>query len=663
MANALTNASNPAGQWTSLPPSLATTPPHTDEECQDDAHEATPLSQNDPKEWIPTPLQSWNIGLFISLAISLIIAIIVLLVVSLRNDGFATVGAALAAYGGTWRLSLLWTALPSFVFTLLGLYWAAIASAATGRQPFVTLNRPGGGPGKKTVLLDYRATPSFIRWYAAFRNKHWVVGLGELVALVFSVLSPLASGLFVATSTSFNRSIPVVFNSTFDQAALNSSLEIRVLLDTVQSTLIYGASDRPWTDHEHAFRPFYTQFQLAGQPPPTNATSLTAPTVAHAGYLNCAVLAPGSDYDITIKSQASSPERSAQLVMSGTDRGCAIRHEFTVSDLQAVYFVTTSQLTCSAAAGYSRLVFTYAHWSATAPAFVANVSVVSCAVGYRRTDGELSVTVPSPSPARGGTDLKILGFTPTAAPQDSRDDGSAFWGLFEPRLFQSSTFSIDTAWATSDFGNVVLYRALQKQGGGARSNDNATVLGGEVLAQSISDVFISTYLTGMATVGLVPAAGEAPETATARIGTQLTRLFVVPWVAGTVIGVLVAILAVAIAILVYARMRKTLLYEEPAGLFAHAGLLEGSELMGVAGRVRNSAGFNGKLVTAVMGEDKKGTNEGKKRKGKKKGPTAEAAETNLVQGSWKMSVAEGIAKPRIVPAGGRGGANGGAAGP
>ncbi|KAK3905579.1 hypothetical protein C8A05DRAFT_30581 [Staphylotrichum tortipilum] len=651
MANALRNPGAPAGQFTSLPLSPATTPPHLDEEYHDDAHKATDPSQNGPKEWISVPLQPWSIGLFISIAISLIIAIIVLLVISLRNHGFATVGHALAAYSATWRLSLLWTAFPSLVFTLLGLHWAAIASAASDRQPFVALNRPDGGLAKETVLLDYRATISFLRWYEAFRNKHWVVGLAELVVLVFSVLSPLAASLFVATSASFNQQTPVVFNGTFNQAAMNSSMDLRALLDTVTATLIYGATDHPWTDHEHAFRPFYTQFQLAGEPPPRNATSLTAPTVAHAGYLNCTVLEQGSDYEITIKSENSSTQpptepsvrSSAQFVMTGNDRGCSIQQEFTVSDLQVVYFVTSSQISCSVAALFSRLVFTYGHWSATDPTLLANTSVVSCAVGYRKTTGDLSVTVPSSRESN----REILGFNPTEEPQDSRDDAFGFWRLFEWKLFQSSTFSVDTTWATTDFGTIILYRALQRQGIRARSN--ATVLAGNVLAQSISDVFTSVYLTGMATVGLVPTAGDSPETATATIVTQLTRLFVVPWVAGTVVGILAFIMAIAISVLAHARRHKTLLYEEPAGLFANAGLLEDSELIEFARRVKNSEGFDGKLMAVLGEEGKKGAQRG--------------VESDLVRDRWKMSVIGGIVKPRVIIADGLDVTNVGAAGP
>ena len=634
---------SPAGQWQSVNLTCPPTPspyPSTEERVLIDGYNAhttagLPPSSKETKEWISLPLRLWSVGLFIALSIFLIIAIIVLLVISLREDGFVTVGETLYAYGSTWRLSLLWTTLPSLVFTCLGLHWGAIASAASDRQPFVGLNRPDGGPAKETVLLDYRATVSFIRWWAAFRNRHWLVGSAQLATLVFTVLSPLAASLFVATAALSKQEVPVVLNSTFDQRAMNSSVDIRVVLDAVTSTLIYGASDHAWTDHEHAFRPFYTAFEVGDGPAPANATSLTAPTVAHSGYLNCAVLEPGSGYDITVKSQSSSSELAASLVMTSTDRGCPIRQEFTVAEAQSVYFVTSAEVSCGVAALYSRLVFTYGHLDTSAAPFLANASVVSCAVGYRKTNGDLRVTVPSSRNASGGgggggSKLEILRFSPTEEPQDSRDDGFGFWRVFERKLFQSSAFSADTIWSTTDFGTVILYRALQLQGDGARSTDNKTVLSGSVLAESISDVFTSLYLTSMATAGLVPQEGSGQEVETATLETELTRLFVVPWVAGTVIGILALILAVAVWALQHARSHKTLLYEEPAGLLAYAGLLEGSELTEVARRVRNSDSFDGRVVAAALGDGGKGLEKG--------------GEGHAVQGSWKM---EGI-KPRLV---------------
>jgi hypothetical protein len=228
-----------------------------------------------------------------------------------------------------------------------------------------------------------------------------------------------------------------------------------------------------------------------------------------------------------------------------------------------------------------------------------------------------------------------LGFRPAEESRDSRDDAYGFWSIFEKKLFWASAFTADTTWATTDFGSAILYRAYQRQGGGARSStDNSTVLGGNVLAESASDAFTLIYLTGMATAGLVPQDGGRREEATGMLEMRLTRLFVVPWVAGTVVALLGMILAVAGSVLQHARKHETHLYEEPAGLLAYAGLLEESHLIDVARRVRNSDGFDGQVVATVL-------------KDSEKGPKWAEPGGDVVRDRWKMT--RGIT-PRIIVA-------------
>lgn len=168
------------------------------------------------------------------------------------------------------------------------------------------------------------------------------------------------------------------------------------------------------------------------------------------------------------------------------------------------------------------------------------------------------------------------------------------------KIFQSQAFSASTIWATTDFGTLTLYRALQRQGEGAGSTDNGTVLHGDVLAASISDVFTSVYSTGTATTGFVLQGSDQQQLGTGTLETELTRLYVVPWVAGTLVGVLLLLSALAGLVFRHVRTHRTLLYEEPAGILAQAGLLEDSGLITVAKDVRNSEGFDGKVVATVM---------------------------------------------------------------
>lgn len=338
------------------------------------------------------PLRPWSFYLFIATNLCLIIAIAVLFALSERRNGFASVGSAISAYGNTVRPSLLWTALPSLVFICLGLHWSAIESAASDRQPFVGLNHPDGRPAGETILLEYKAIIPLKRTYVAFQNGHWELGLAQLAVLSFSLLPPLASGLLLASVASFQLQVPIAFTGAFDQALMNSSMDVRTVLDSVTATLIYDAANVPWTDSEYAFGPFHALFGTEGDIPPTNATSLTARTVAHSADLNCAVLIRGSEFDMT-KDPSSTQNLAARVTMAGADRGCPIRQEFTVAEEQAVYFVTSAEISCGTKASYSRLIFTYGHFSSDSPVLLANVSVVSCAVGYRSTRGNLAVTV------------------------------------------------------------------------------------------------------------------------------------------------------------------------------------------------------------------------------------------------------------------------------
>jgi hypothetical protein len=111
------------------------------------------------------------------------------------------------------------------------------------------------------------------------------------------------------------------------------------------------------------------------------------------------------------------------VIMSGTDRGCAIAQEFTVAEIQEVYFTATAEINCGIQASYSRLVFTYGHFSRTLSTLTSNLSVISCATGYRVTAGNLTVTVPSCSSGISSAP-DILSFTPTSPQVDSR--GLAF---------------------------------------------------------------------------------------------------------------------------------------------------------------------------------------------------------------------------------------------
>lgn len=74
---------------------------------------------------------------------------------------------------------------------------------------------------------------------------------------------------------------------------------------------------------------------------------------------------------------------------------------------------------------------------------------------------------------------------------------------------------------------------------------------------------------------------EADE-ATGAVLTPTTRLFVVPWVAYTIIAFLMIILCSAVPIYIHLQRSPSILTEEPEGLLSPAGILCNSELFTIA---------------------------------------------------------------------------------
>jgi len=112
-------------------------------------------------------------------------------------------------------------------------------------------------------------------------------------------------------------------------------------------------------------------------------------------------------------------------------------------------------------------------------------------------------------------DGKVLRFNPAGQHRDARADWEEAWPLFERKLLSSQTFSSRKVWKTNDLGAFVLYRAIQRSAAGARAGgvdeEAFAVLGEDVLADAISDVFTSVYMMALAREGLVPLGNNRAE--------------------------------------------------------------------------------------------------------------------------------------------------------
>ncbi|KAH7109484.1 hypothetical protein B0J11DRAFT_449068 [Dendryphion nanum] len=504
--------------------------------------------------WVPLALRRPMLLVFGFLDLALICSLAALSSLSKRHNGFVTVGTQnLTSFGISWNLGLLWTTLPVLVFRLLGLYWEWITSPVSQRQPFVDLLRHGGASARKTILLDYLSVPILWRWCTAFKNRHFLVGFCSLLTLVMSVIvSALSARLFAVGTVAAGTEIPVIFNTSFDASAINSTLDWVPILDTVSAIKLYNGIPLPWTDQQYAFQSYFVRSSVAAN------AEITARTKAYSAYLNCSVL---SDYKLDSK--------DSRLYMTANDRGCDIAQDFLVSEMQQVYFKTTSEISCSTTAWYSRMVFTAAKYSKDSPTSVSNMTVLSCITSYRTTIGDLTTTMPN---GRASSPV-IKAFHPLSL-DNTRP---SLWRVFEQNILSPTTLNPDTVWSTSAFGTLALYAAQQIGG--------REYLSPIILQRVVSDIFSASYLTAAALHAFVP---QSPATETSGRVIQLTqRLFTVYWVTYLIIVVLVLNLCTVFVTIIHVYRNATILEEEPAGLLAYAAVLDRSPLMNIAAELRS----------------------------------------------------------------------------
>ncbi|KAH6986958.1 hypothetical protein EDB80DRAFT_817618 [Ilyonectria destructans] len=528
--------------------------------------------------WLSDAIRWQSLLLFVTLDIALLINIIVLTVISSTENGFATINSPSITSNGSivlpgkksinfnvsWDLGVLWTTLPNLIFALFGAYWAWIAGAISDRQPYVELLKPVGCEARTSILLDYRVFPVFWRWLVAFRKSHSTVGATTLLSLLLTyVVAPFAARLFATHVVMVSETLPVAYNVTFDGNNINAKIDWRPVLDTVAATLLYQGNNIPWTDDQHAFRPFATDSRL------TTGADVAANTTSYAAYLDCKL---AQDSTLVLDPQDSG---SGTVTVTGTDRGCKFKQDFGVTSSQKIYFKTTAQIDCSSRASYSRLVFTAATYSSSAPGLLDDISVISCVTGYHQATGILKVSSLTGSPT-------IQSFDQAGQPDTSRP---SFWRDVEQNILGPVSFNPRTEWSTTDMGSLILYNAQRLQ--------PSTPLRSDILIQSISDVFTTIYLNAVAIHGFDLLSAAERDIGRAFIPT--TRLFVVPWVAYIIIVFLSITVCFAGSVFFYVRKSPSILTEEPEGLLSMAAILDDSELLQIASKIRRQHGFNGEV--------------------------------------------------------------------
>lgn len=533
--------------------------------------EAPSSPKSEDYGWLNGCLRFPSLLTFLIIDVALAVTVIALTIASSQNDGFVTIPSRnissssssaqqstndSEAFNAPWDLGVLWTSLPSFAFSLFGAYWAWIAGSLAERQPYVELRNPNGAPASTSILLDYRVTASIWRWWGAFKKKHYLVGATTLLSVFLTyAVAPFAARLFVPQVVAVSRELPILYNQALNDDNLNSTLDWRPVLDTVAASLIHSGNRIAWTDGEHAFRPFSTNAKVA------SGSAMAANTTAYSAYLNCELI---EDYDITSDEQSD----GWTINISGSDRGCDIKQKFDVVETQEIYFKTTVTLDCSAQAYYSRFVFTAATFSSSARNKLADISVISCASGYRQVAGTLKVSPSVNSPV-------IQSFEETGERDTTRPK---LWRVFEQGVLGPVSFNPQAKWTTSDLGSLILYYAQK----------STSPLGSDTLKDAIGRVFTAVYLTALAVHGFETL--SEPQTGTGEVFVPTTRLFVVPWVAYIIIVFMIITMLSVIFVFLRLRNSPSILSEEPQGLLSMAGILDQSQLLYIAANLRHETG-------------------------------------------------------------------------
>ncbi|KAK4129255.1 hypothetical protein N657DRAFT_630188 [Parathielavia appendiculata] len=405
----------------------------------------------------------------------------------------------------------------------------------TGRPaPCVDLAGPRGGPAASSILLDYQCTPTPWRWLRALRLGQTTVGLTTLTGLALQyVVPPFAARLFTTEAGLSPADISVSFESAYNRTSVGlDDIDWRPALTNARVAIIQGENPVP--------------------------SYMAANTTACSAHVSCEVI---SDYTMSLDRQEPESGATQGVVrVTATDRVASSLTSFLVAGMGSdIFFDAGQKLGCSRAAHHSRLVFTAGQYAPTSPYLLSNISVISCATDDQAVNGTLEVAVKSSSTVPAIRSLK-------------RPPGND----------TSNSVRRHTLWQLIERGmpNPVIA-------------GNESLLAPPALLQAISPVFTTTCAIGTAT-GTFDRL-EAEKTAAGTLWMPATRLLVVEWAAYLIASLLLIVLILSGWVSWHAYHTRSILTEEPEGLLAMAGLLDGSELMALVPYTRQQPSYDGRV--------------------------------------------------------------------
>ena len=242
------------------------------------------------------------------------------------------------------------------------------------------LAKINGTPAQRSIALDYRTELPGWNCVVALRHKYWLLSGLMIMTLILSLIPSLAAHLIIVKSVDTIETANLDVITMFNASLLTANTDLRLVLDLVLLTRIYGATPPPWTDGRYAF-PNLSLF------PSNDVYNITVDINATAVDLDCRKL-DETDYTMSFQYQ----EGIGKLLVHANDRGCSISSMLAISKRTPLYLRTFVEPPCATGGG-SRFGLVSGQYSAEFPTLLANSSFLSCIPQYWMFPGRLYLSV------------------------------------------------------------------------------------------------------------------------------------------------------------------------------------------------------------------------------------------------------------------------------
>ncbi|KAK4446653.1 hypothetical protein QBC34DRAFT_147372 [Podospora aff. communis PSN243] len=488
-------------------------------------------------------------------------------------------------------LSLLWTALPTLVFSLLGFLMGWVFKDVIELTPFLELYRGPVRGDRSAVLVDYRTESRLWVVPRALRRGHWLVAMLTVAMLLYAaVVVPLSSHLFDTRL----RSLAEVHENgarqvtSFSPGRLSAEADYGRAMEVASAREVYGGGGGEfarWMTKDYIF----PTFSAAGRAWPENSTVTIQGVTGYTAELDeCDFIEPDK-YRMSEAGRASNVTANETLTtpggrtvsLNGADGGCLIKLDLQVDDGKFDLYFGSGVYQCPEGQkeGLRPPVFFVMAWPAAASGssspLALSTRVFSCRPRYQIGIGSLSIST-------AGSELTINSFNNIS----STNHWSPQTG-FEKAILTTASTSASAAGSrarvqTTAFGNLVLGRFDITQRDPAKpwtENDVDTEKELRVgLIESAQTIFKSVILSSLSTMALDESKwplGTKENLRTATTDIDVEKLFVFFPVAVLILAALFVLFFLAIGASMASREMRNSQCQLPANLLAYHGLLQG----------------------------------------------------------------------------------------